>query len=132
MVKRYGLFDAETYNNLYPLFGGHVRFYTVFWEKRNKTNASCDDIIKIFKIESKVTLNTCLMKMWEEKMQEETLSLFQQLMNNNFTAHRLWLSPAVEKLITCNLLFFNAIDGVFNYLFRIHYWRLKFCTSWLL
>ena len=39
----------------------------------------------------------------EEKMQEKTLSLFQQLMNNNFTVQHLWLSPRVEKLITCNL-----------------------------
>ena len=48
MVKRYGLFDAKTYDKLCSLFGGHIRFYTVFWEKINKTSASYDDIINIF------------------------------------------------------------------------------------
>ena len=114
MVKRYGLFDAKTYDKLYSLFGGHIRFYTVFWEKRNKSSALYDDIINIFETESKLTLNVCLMKMRKEDMQKETLSLFQQLINNNFTVQRLWLSPTVEKLIACNLLFFNAINGILS------------------
>ena len=77
IVERFGLFDEQTYDNLYKLFGGHMRFYQVVWKAKN-TIASCDDVMKELMQEQAINLIACLMHVKQEK-QKEVISLLAEL-----------------------------------------------------
>ena len=104
MVNKYSMFNEETYDELYELFGGHVRFYEYFWNRRQ-----LNDTIDRLMAEAEILLSACLMKLYEKEKQEEVANLFKLLQNYNFTLTRkTYLSGVVEHLIKCNLLFYNA------------------------
>ena len=107
MVRKYGLFDDKTYDNLFKIFGGHVRFYSYYWE-RIQGFSSHEDIMYNLKAQSQITLSACLMGIDTEHEQKETSTLFQKLKNNNFTIREFYLSHVTKKLISCNLLYYNA------------------------
>ena len=107
MVRKYGLFDDKTYDNLFKIFGGHVRFYSYYWERIQRFS-SHEDIMYNLKAQSQITLSACLMSIDTEHEQKETSTLFQKLKNNNFTIREFYLSHVTKKLISCNLLYYNA------------------------
>ena len=76
MVRKYGLFDDRTYDNLFKIFGGHVRFYSYYWE-RIQGFSSYEDIMYNLKAQSQITLSACLMGIDTEHEQKETSTLFQ-------------------------------------------------------
>ena len=110
MVQRYNFFDENTYNYLYSIFGGHVRFYLEVFSL-SELNIPFDDVIKNLMADANFILNTCLMHVQEEKDQEEIKVLFRQLQSNNFSLKPASLSDVIKRLISCNLLFYNAKIG---------------------
>ena len=107
MVQKYGLFDDKMYDNLYKVFGGHIRFYSYYWERRQGLS-SHEDVMYNLMAESQITLSACLMGIDIEYEQKETSKLFQKLKNNNFITTELYLSHVTKKFISCNLLYYNA------------------------
>ena len=107
MVLKYGLFDDKTYDNLYKIFGGHIRLYSHYWERRH-TISSHEKIMYGLMAENQIILSSCLMGIDTEYEQKEIKTLFQKLENNNFTIKVFHLSNATKKLIYCNLLYYNA------------------------
>ena len=59
------------------------------------------------------------MHIQKKEDQEEVMSLFQQLHQQNFSLQVVWLTDVTKHLISCNLLFYNALNrkiAVQNYL----------------
>ena len=110
MVKRYNFFDEKTYDYLYNIFGGHMRFYLEVFSL-SQLNIPFDDVIKNLMTEANSNLTTCLMHVQKKEDQEEIKVLFHQLQNNNFSLKRAFLSDVIKRLISCNLLFYNAKIG---------------------
>ena len=107
IVERFGLFDEQTYDNLYKLFGGHMRFYKTVW-KAKKTIASYDDVMMELMQEQRINLVACLMHV-KQKRQKEVISLLAELQEKNFTLGTFFLSDTTKALISCNLLFYNPV-----------------------
>lgn len=107
MVTRYEMFDNGSYDHLYSQFGGHIRFYEVFWRLQKEEHSS-DAIIEEFEKESKILMTMCLMHTVKKEDQMKIISLFEQLKRENFTLKDcFFLTPTIEQLISCNLLFYN-------------------------
>ena len=118
MVQRFGLFTEEVYNNLYEKLGGHVSFFKYVWRKHND-NMQYDDAINFILEQSQIIVSACLMHIQKKEDQEEVMSLFQQLHQQNFSLQVVWLTDVTKHLISCNLLFYNALHrkiAVQNYL----------------
>ena len=73
-----------------------------------KMGFSGDTIIAKFKAESRVFITACLMHIMKKEDQMEILYLFEELKREHFTLVRYSLTPNIEKLIVCNLLFYNS------------------------
>ena len=109
IVERFGLFDEQTYDNLYKLFGGHMRFYEAVWKAKN-TIASYDDVMKELMQEQAINLAACLMHV-KQKKQKEVISLLAELQEQNFTLEAFFLSDTTKALISCNVLFYNPVTS---------------------
>ena len=69
MVGKYSLFDNETYDNLYKIFRGHIRFYSYYWESRQRL--SHEDIIHKLMAENQLILSSCLISIDSENEQRK-------------------------------------------------------------
>ena len=96
MVSRFNLFSNQTYDDLYSVFGGHVRFYKEFWSLHNIGNWTYNDSINFLIKEAEVILNVCLMK----KQQQDVMPLLTQLNNSNFSV-KMWYLTSRILLFYC-------------------------------
>lgn len=111
MVVKYAMFDDKTYDDLYLQFGGHIRFYVQLWKETSKLR-SYGSVMEYLEQESRIILNTCMMKLTQRKVQDEVINLFISLKNSNFRKVTPFLSATIQRLIKCNLLFYNADEAI--------------------
>ena len=110
MVNKYGLFDDETYNKLFQLFGGHVYFYRYYWVKRS-LGMNHKEIIELLMQKARITLNVCLMN--SKDYYEQMVSLLLQLKEKKFWLEKYnVLTVAAKCLIECNVIFFDSNESV--------------------
>jgi len=103
MVMKFEMFDEKTYEYLYTIFRGHIRFYIYYWKWR----LFYDQPIKKLSANSRIIMASCLMHADNEKVQIKTL--LQDMRDKNYNLTEVYfLSDTVKQLIGCNLLFYNA------------------------
>ena len=71
MVSKYGMFNEEMYDELYKLFGGHVRFYEYFWDQKE-----LNDTIDLLMAEAEILLSACLMKIMKRNSKKRLPTCF--------------------------------------------------------